>query len=151
MSSLSVIHWLIVGAIVYAIVRFLRGRRAGKASMVELQGDGQYSAEVVGESHYQDALERIVGGRTKDGAEHYCVAHLVLEEKNPHDANAVRVEIDGMQVGYLPRRYAVSYRKQIARAGYARASGVAQAVIRGGWQRRGETGKFGVWLDIPLA
>ena len=39
-----------------------------------LAGDETYSQEIVGESHYQDALEKIVGGRTEDSAEHYCDA-----------------------------------------------------------------------------
>jgi sRNA-binding protein len=43
------------------------------------------------------------------------VADLVPEANNPHDANAVRVDIDGLTVGYLDREDAVAFRKQLRR------------------------------------
>ena len=61
---------------------------------------GHESVNVAGESHYQDALRAISG---QGEIRHDTEARLIPEPDNPHDANAVRVEIDGAKVGYLPR------------------------------------------------
>ena len=111
---------------------------------------GQYSQAIVGESHYQNALELASGGRTKDSAEKYLQAHLVLEDSNPHDSLAVRVDIKGQTVGYLSRKIAREYRNRTREAGHSHLEGVCNAVIRGGWDRGPkEQGYFGVWLDLP--
>lgn len=111
--------------------------------MIELKGPGTYSQPVVGESHYQAALEAICGKRTNEGENKIVQATLVLEN-NPHDPQAVRIDIQGKTVGYLSRDDARVYRKQIGK------NATCQAVIRGGWDRgkRGR-GSYGVSLDLP--
>ena len=59
---------------------FLFRRREPAGSF--LAGDGSYRVEVVGESHYQEALEAICGGRTEEGARQECTATLVPEPTN---------------------------------------------------------------------
>ncbi len=56
-----------------------RGPRSNDSPAGTLDGAGTFEIEVVGESHYQAALERICGGRSEDGAEKHCRATLVLE------------------------------------------------------------------------
>ena len=73
-----------------------------------LDGDGDYLCDVVGESHYQAALNRIAGGKTEDGHQIECTAILVPEPTNSHDRNAVKVMIAGAQVGYLSRTHAAA-------------------------------------------
>ena len=63
--------------------------------------------DIVGESHYQDALRKIV--RRRGAPPLHCTADLVFEPANPHDANAVMVRIEGLKVGYLTREDAVQY------------------------------------------
>jgi len=76
---------------------------------------------------------------------------LILEDDNPHDDKAVRVEIEGHAVGYLSRERAREYRKGLAGAGQPQTAGFCGAVIRGGWDRGGgDRGNYGVWLDIPI-
>jgi hypothetical protein len=62
------------------------------------------AVNAAGESHYQDALEAVAGGRTTFGV---CIplitVELVREPANPYDPNAVRVEADGRQLGYVAR------------------------------------------------
>ncbi len=115
-------------------------------------GPGTYSVDVVGESHYQKALERICGGRTENSQRLVVEAFLVLEDDNPRDSKAVRISIQGKTVGYLDRETARSFRKQI---GGIRMTGVAakcSAIIVGGWDRGGgDRGYFGVKLDLPTA
>lgn len=115
-----------------------------------VRGPGLYEVEVKGESHYQANLESLCGPRKAQGEEMETNATLHLENGNRADRNAVRVEIGGKQVGYLSRPDALTYREELKRVGQAKLQ-VARcnAVIRGGWRRRnGETGHYGVWLDL---
>ena len=115
-----------------------------------IRGNGEFACEVVGESHYQKALERIAGGRSEDGAEHDCIAVLVPEPQNKHDRNAIRVDIDGMTVGYLSRSDARDLGKVLRGKGLGGAILTVNAMIVGGWDRGGgDRGHFGVRLDIP--
>lgn len=112
-------------------------------------GEGmEYSLSVVGESFRQDALSRIVGGRTFDGVEHECDALLLPEPSNPRDRNAVRVEIEGEHVGYLSRADAAAMQPVLKRYERERRALTVPATIVGGWDRgAGDTGHFGVRLE----
>ncbi len=125
-------------------------KQVTEESDVVLQGNREFALPVVGESHYQDALESICGPRTRESVEQEHTATLILEDENQFDRNAVRVEIQGKQVGYLSREVAKLYRQQIKAGGKPRARGECQAVIKGGWDRDGKKGSYGVWLDIPV-
>ena len=111
-----------------------------------LAGDGCYNFEIVGESFYQDALLHIVGEKTEDEAQHECTATLLLDDRNPHDRNAVAVFIDGHKVGHLSREDARDFRTFIAHTGLRQAE--CSAIINGGWKRRKSEGSFGVMLDL---
>ena len=54
---------------------------------------------VAGESYRQAELQRVVGSAHT----RLVTAQLVREPTNAHDRNAVRVEVGGNHVGYLPR------------------------------------------------
>lgn len=113
-------------------------------------GPGTYSVDVVGESHYQEALEDICGGRNDEGQRFETEAFLVHEDDNPYDDKAVRIAIEGETVGYLDRKTARDYRKDLAKIGYAGAPATCSARIVGGWDRGdGDRGHFGVKLDLP--
>lgn len=117
--------------------------------IADIKGDGSFDVDVVGESNYQDALEKICGGKTRDGVEKYVKALLILEDTNKYDNKAVCVAIEGKIVGYLSSEVAREYRKKLKELIHPRIVGVCNAVIRGGWDRGGEDkGYFGVKLDI---
>jgi len=103
-------------------------RRVGQKMIVQSQsgafvsGDGSYLFEVVGESHYQADLERIVGGRTEDSASFQCVGTLIPEPDNPYDPQAGCVSVDGCKVAYLSRDWAAKFNAALLSSGYARAS-----------------------------
>jgi hypothetical protein len=64
---------------------------------------------------------------------------------NPADPMAVRIEVQGHTVGYLSRYQAVQFRKR------SQTAVDCGAKIVGGWDRgRGDTGHFGVELDLTL-
>lgn len=145
-------EWIILATVAaFLLWRAVKRRRGPVSSMryVQLDGDGHYELEVVGESNYQPALAKIAGGKTEDGHELYCDALLKREPENPHDENAIAVLVKGHKVGYLSRPHArklsAIFRQQRLEGGYAKA------VIVGGWDRgNGDEGHFGVRLDIPV-
>lgn len=115
--------------------------------MKHITGNGEYEFEIVGESHYQQALVRIAGSHTADGRRVKCSAALYLEPNNPHDRNAVRVEIDGATVGHVARDLAPIIRQELGALGISTGQRVGvDALILGG--RTGQS--YGVWLDIPF-
>jgi hypothetical protein len=117
---------------------------------IELPGPGTFTVEVVGASRRQDALAAVVERHGRSGRTVTVDALLVLEDSNPHDANAVRVEIEGELVGYLSRDNARRYRVDLAAAGQPHASVRCKARIVGGFETAsGERAHFGVRLDLP--
>lgn len=115
-----------------------------------IDGSGDFALQIVGESHYQNALAEIVGGRTEQGAQLVVNALLIHEDDNPHDSQAVKVQICGYTVGYLNREDARSYRRQLQRQGIGGCTVGCKAMIVGGWYRGPDDwGHFGVRLDLP--
>lgn len=109
-------------------------------------GDSRF--DVVGESNYQDALEKICGGKKSESAHHEDFAFLLPESENTFDPNAVMVLVQGKNVGYLSRPDAARFKKGILRA-MAEGDGkpvAVKAVVVGGWKRGHDEGHYGVRL-----
>jgi hypothetical protein len=118
--------------------------------VVVLIGAAKFEVEVRVEDHDQPAIEAICGPRRSQGVNRFETARLLLEDKNPYDKNAVRVEIRGKTVGYLNPEEAVSCREQLSARGAPHGIGQCQALIRGGWlSSDGREGPYEVWLDLP--
>lgn len=118
-----------------------------------MAGDGGHGLEVVGESHYQDALSAICGGPCEDGHDFDCVALLVPEPNNPYDRNAVTVVVGGRKVAHLSRDEAIVHHRELTALGLNGRAVRCAAVINGGWSRphrggRADTGHFGIELDL---
>ena len=117
-----------------------------RASATASPGD-RFTFPVVGESRYQDALGRIVGGHNREGHSHQCEATLIPEPTNPYDPQAIKVFIDGEPVGYIPNERTARLHKAMAGRGKLRC----KARIDGGWRtNQHDAGHFGVKLAIPL-
>lgn len=109
---------------------------------------GGHDLEVVGESHYQDALWRVVGRRTTDRVRVDVQAVLRAENDNSHDPNAVSVWIRGSKVGYLSRGDAATYRPGLLALEGRHGLPIAlAAVVVGGGIRLDGPGMLGVWLS----
>jgi len=67
--------------------------------------------EVVGVKYYRENLERLCAGHS-GSLDIRTEALLVPEADNPHDPNAVRVDVVGLTVGHLPKEDAVAFRKR---------------------------------------
>ncbi len=144
---------IIILLVIIAVCYFLFRKQPSSPSVVgNLPGPGTYEFDIVGESHYQDALEEICGEKSEESAEHHTEAILYLENDNPHDKQAVRVDIEGHIVGYLSRTDARAYRKQLKQLGHESLICTCNAVIVGGWKRsKSDEGNFGVKLDLPVS
>jgi hypothetical protein len=120
------------------------------SEVLKFQPRGEYPLACVGESHYQGALRGICGGRSAEGVDQVVNAVLCLEDTNPYDSEAVRVDVEGVTVGYLSRQDARAYRTLLSTVGYSDAL-ECRGVIRGGWDRgANDRGNYGIWLDVPL-
>jgi hypothetical protein len=99
---------------------------------------------VVGESHYQDALQMLYWKSGGSGHDIKVSAALIPEDDNAFDPNAVRVEIESRDVGYLSRELAQAYR-----AALGQQVGQCSAKIVGGFELEdGTLANFGVKLNL---
>lgn len=120
------------------------------AAKVRIDGDGVFRVAIVGESHYQDALQA-VGRGMKAGDRKAVEAEVIPEKGNRYDPNAVCVQIAGKTVGYIKREQNEQFRRHLTELGHRDATVVCRAQLRRGQKGRGELGLLGVWLDLPEA
>ena len=111
---------------------------------------GTTEVRVAGESHHQDALLELTGGRRHyGGVRMEQVARLLPEPNNSADPEAIVVTIGGRTVGYLSHTDATRYRDVIAAAIQRSGRASCRALIVGGWEREhGNVGLFGVRLRL---
>ena len=112
------------------------------ASIRPTRLEGRALINVAGESHYQDALHSLAGNAEGE-TRLETTAALIPEPTNPHDPNAVKVEIDGKLVGYLPRQAAIDYGPMVKEPAERGRTAICEAMIAG----RG--GVLGVFLKLP--
>jgi hypothetical protein len=112
------------------------------------QGQMSFDVYVVGESFYMEHLEKIFP--TPSGPRELRTPAVLIPSGTKHDANAVRVEVKGLQVGHLSRDDAVVYRRLLAKKFGANKTACAQSLIGGGGPGEdGKTRPIGVRLCIP--
>lgn len=146
------LRWLVFGSTELHQPESRPLRTTDKAGSVEplriARGRG-FNVEVVGEAHYQDALDEACGGKCEEGHDIQVTAQLVLIEDNPYDPNAVGVFINAELVGYIPRDAAVHVRTELRRLSPNEKPVTCDARIVGGWDRGdGDEGHYGVKLSL---
>jgi len=110
---------------------------------------GTFDVIVVGVSFHQEALEKICGNKRGKGVEVFTQADIIPYNDNPHDAHAVRVEIDGEPVGHLSRKNAIIWRSKMITDNH---SGTVTCSAKVVWDRDyDKEGSYGVWLDLDLS
>lgn len=115
-------------------------------------GTGNYRVDVAGESFYEESFIALCGERTIEGVRIEVRTKLILEDNNPHDKQAVKVMVQGHQVGHLSRVDARAFRRRV-RYGSLSEHEVFECagLICGGWDHGpGDIGNFGVRLDLNL-
>ncbi|MGB7368166.1 MAG: hypothetical protein WA926_04405 [Methylovirgula sp.] len=129
-----------------AVSAALFGRSIPTSRM--LFGTGAHDFDIVGESFYQDALEALAGGRHIKAAHVECVAFMAPEPDNSHDETAVVVTIERRKVGHFGREHSRAVLRRLEELGIPKGAS-CRALICGGWDEGcGDTGDFGVKLDI---
>lgn len=100
-----------------------------------------YTFDIVGEQSYQSNLKKIAGKKETESKYVQVVANIISEPSNPYDKNAIKVEINGLIVGYISKNeaQAMSGRK---------INKAIPAVINGGWKDDKSEGSYGVKLAI---
>ena len=106
--------------------------------------DGYF--DIVGESHYQDALEGIAGPKGQSGSEFQTEAIIIPDPDNPHDCDAIMVVIEDQTVGHIPRDQTAELHEFLAQVGAS--SAVCEAVIEGGWKNSRSEGSYCVRLNM---
>jgi hypothetical protein len=165
MGSFSVSHWIIFGVIVWFCFKLFGSKPKPRSTLDQEKNTpllqqkhtakfqwpalNEYDFEVVGESFYQEQLERMAGGHGLDSANVHKIAYLVPESNNPHDDKAVRVDIDGYTVGHLSRDDARSFRRRLSSKKMSSETTSCHALIMGGHTNpQGEKMHYGVRLDL---
>ena len=137
---------IVVALIAWFVLSNLSTKKGSKTGPAPLKGNGRFSVDVVGESFYDDNLKRLLGSTagTEDDIE--ATAVLDLQTRNEHDAQAVAVTINGLQVGNLSRKMARDLRTALKRdkLGTDRNYTVKCRIYGGGRARL-----FSVSLDLP--
>jgi hypothetical protein len=148
---------VLLGAALWALSKVFGGAQkptpGPRRAVRQMEGDGDFETDVVGESHYQDALAEIAGPKTEAGVDLEVKAQLVPEPDNPTDPQAVAVYIQGRKVGHLARDMAAQWVAIQARRGETGQVVEVDANITGGWRQALQgggvsEGAFGVTLDV---
>lgn len=115
-------------------------------AVLHIDGTNSFSQEVVGESHYQRHL-KMLSKVQKQEPKSPLIAELHCENENEFDNKAVRIDIKGLCVGYLPKADARRYRKKLLKHDLGTIVVSCEARIFGGSVSQT---LFGVWLDLPI-
>jgi hypothetical protein len=110
--------------------------------------EGDDLVRAVGVSHYQPALLEIAGAAPGAEVRVPRRAALVPQPDNPHDRNAVAVEVGGRLVGYLARDDAAVWQPIVGVVAEHGALAVCEAMIAGRGAASG-TPNLGVFLRLP--
>lgn len=112
---------------------------------IKLSGGGRFDTNVVGEQHYLKTIADLLKGESKVILD----ALLILDDKNPYDKNAVKVNIENQHVGYLSRELAVTFRKYLKKLERPTASVRCRAKLTQSPPRENNKKYFDVYLDLP--
>lgn len=139
---MEIIIAIVVGTIIWFV---LRGKKAISETKTGLASNSvSYTYNIVGEQSYQDSLKKIAGPKEEDSKFFECYAKVSSELFNQYDKNAVKVEINGLLVGYLSRSEAAKLAGKVVNK-------TVPAVIDGGWDDGSSVGSYGVKLAISNA
>lgn len=135
--------WIVIFIVILCILIgvFVAKNKQSDSLLNSASKPQSYGFNIVGEASYQNNLKTIAGPKQELSKSHQCTARVISESTNRFDKNAVKVEINGLLVGYLPKGDAQSLAgKNINKS--------IPAVIDGGWDDGDSEGQYGVKLAI---
>jgi hypothetical protein len=126
------------------------GKPLSEKEMVFLMRTSKFELDITREDQYRATLKAIYEPCVPRGVNQFETAWFILEDRNPHNKNAVRVEIRCKQVGDPTPEAAILSCQHLKARGTPKADAQCQTVIRGGWiSSDGRKGSYGVSLAIP--
>ena len=109
---------------------------------------GDYNYDVVGESFQRDHLTALIRAHNAfDSEEIYSTAVLELEPTNPFDPSAVKVVVEGTQVGYIPKLDSPAVTQMVKKSGKSSY----EVPVRIGWDTNSPSPLIGVRLALTVA
>ena len=111
------------------------------------KGQERFGLEIVGESHYQDALRRSLKSASDSHGRKVVRVLVQREPTNAFDPDAIRIShpTHGL-LGYLSRGEAKRYTSHIARFEAAGLTVTCTAMLAGGSR---DKPSIGAWLNLP--
>lgn len=107
--------------------------------------ESDYNFDVVGESFQRDHLIALLKkNKVIEIGQFQTQATLELEPKNDFDPNAVKVMVDGLQVGYVPKTFSGDVTKMMKEKGVTEFE--VPALL--GWDNNNPMPAIGVKLDM---
>ncbi len=107
-----------------------------------------YNYDVVGESFQRDHLTALIRAHNAfESREIYSTAVLELEPTNPFDPNAVKVVVEGTQVGYIPKFDSHAVTEMVKKSGKSSY----EVPVRIGWDTNSPSPLIGVKLALTVA
>ena len=137
--GVEIVIAVIIGVIIWYALKAKKA--ASETSINPTLSNASYNYNIVGEQSYQNNLKKIAGPKEEESKFFECYAKVSSEPFNQYDKNAVKVEINGLLVGYLSRGEAAKLAGKVVNKNVA-------AVIDGGWKDEESTGSYGVKLAI---
>lgn len=136
---MEIIIAIVIGVIIWFVLKAKRA--ANETSINPTPNKTSYAYNIVGEQSYQNNLKKIAGPKEDKSKFFECYAKVSSEPFNQYDKNAVKVEINGLTVGYLSKSEAAKLAGRVINK-------TVPAVINGGWKDEEGTGSYGVKLAI---
>jgi hypothetical protein len=117
-------------------------------SIVSKADNSDYNYDVVGESFQRDHLTALIRAHNAfESGEIYSTAVLELEPTNPFDENAVKVVVEGTQVGYIPKFDSPAVTEMVKKSGKSSY----EVPVRIGWDTNSPSPLIGVKLSLTVA
>ena len=118
------------------------------ASNTDAPNGVDYNYDVVGESFQRDHLTALIRAHNAfESGEIYSTAVLELEPTNPFDSNAVKVVVEGTQVGYIPKFDSPAVTEMVKKSGKSSY----EVPVRIGWDTNSPSPLIGVRLALTVA
>ena len=106
-----------------------------------------YNYDVVGESFQRDHLTALIRAHNAfESGEIYSTAVLELEPTNPFDENAVKVVVEGTQVGYIPKFDSPAVTEMVKKSGKSSY----EVPVRIGWDTNSPSPLIRVRLALTV-
>ena len=96
--------WIVFILMIIGVILFIQFQNKTKINLN--QPNIEYLYNIVGEQSYQQNLKTIAGAKQAESKYFQTSAKVISEPDNKFDRNAIKVEIDGLLVGYISKQEA---------------------------------------------